>query len=291
MGALQLSPSAILRMVPRRILPERVFGSRATAIAILKAATGPILSRTSATSSLLDLGRRGGDPALEHGEAAWRLALERILDADHRTFGDRRMRGDHLLHAAGRETVTRDIDDVVGAAHHVDIAVLVEKAGIGRLVVAREIRRDSFRACAHPPATASGRQPGGKGSFTTIEPMVFGGHGRRGLVDDLQVVARHGHGRRAVLHRQEAKAERIAGDAPAGLGLPPMIDDRLPRGCARPRRRCRDRRARPRGTARSGRRHRSAPGAWPRDPPCLMARKAVGAVKKERTLCSDTTRQ
>ena len=38
-------------MVPRRILPERVLGRRATVTAILKAATGPILSRTSATSS------------------------------------------------------------------------------------------------------------------------------------------------------------------------------------------------------------------------------------------------
>jgi hypothetical protein len=33
--------------VPRRILPERVFGSRATTIASLNDATGPILSRIS----------------------------------------------------------------------------------------------------------------------------------------------------------------------------------------------------------------------------------------------------
>jgi hypothetical protein len=40
--------SAIFFMVPRRILPERVFGSRATAIANLKEATGPIFSRMRA---------------------------------------------------------------------------------------------------------------------------------------------------------------------------------------------------------------------------------------------------
>jgi hypothetical protein len=32
-------------MVPRRTVPERVFGSRVTVIASLKAATGPIFSR------------------------------------------------------------------------------------------------------------------------------------------------------------------------------------------------------------------------------------------------------
>ena len=38
-------------MVPRRIFPERVFGRRATVMASLNDATGPILSRTSATIS------------------------------------------------------------------------------------------------------------------------------------------------------------------------------------------------------------------------------------------------
>src|SRR5882762_9333448 len=45
------SPSAIFLMVPRRILPERVFGSRPTVMASLNAATGPSFSRTSATIS------------------------------------------------------------------------------------------------------------------------------------------------------------------------------------------------------------------------------------------------
>jgi len=40
-GIVQGSPSAIFLMVPRRIFPERVFGSRATVIASLNAATGP----------------------------------------------------------------------------------------------------------------------------------------------------------------------------------------------------------------------------------------------------------
>src|SRR3954462_10505730 len=50
-GMVQLSPSAIFFIVPRRILPERVLGRRATVIASLNAATGPIRSRTSETIS------------------------------------------------------------------------------------------------------------------------------------------------------------------------------------------------------------------------------------------------
>jgi hypothetical protein len=47
-----------------------------------------------------------------------------------------------------------------------------------------------------------------------------------GFVDHVDLIARHRHRRRAVLHRQHAQAHRIAGDAPAGFGLPPVIDHR-----------------------------------------------------------------
>ena len=56
--------SAIFLTVPRRIFPDRVFGSRWTTTAVLNAATGPIRSRTIATSSsaITSAGRR--TPAL-----------------------------------------------------------------------------------------------------------------------------------------------------------------------------------------------------------------------------------
>src|SRR5207248_10154595 len=44
-------PSAIRRIVPRRILPDRVFGNLFTTAAVLKNATGPMRSRTRSTSS------------------------------------------------------------------------------------------------------------------------------------------------------------------------------------------------------------------------------------------------
>jgi len=67
--------------------------------------------------------------------------------------------------------VARDIDDVVGAAHHEDIAVLVLVAGIGGFVVAGkfvEIGLPAALVLLHKV----GRQPGGIGSLITIEPMV-----------------------------------------------------------------------------------------------------------------------
>ena len=78
-------------------------------------------------------------------------------------------------------------------------------------------------SCCH----SVGRHEGGSGSLTTIEPILPAGTSLHLLVDDAHVVARHRHGRRAVLHRQHAEADRIAGDRPAGLGLPPVIDHRL----------------------------------------------------------------
>src|SRR6516165_7591986 len=78
---------------------------------------------------LLDFSRRPVDAGFEHDEAAWHLALERILDAEHGAFGDVRMRGEHFLHATGREPVAGDIDDVVGAAHDENVAVVVLKPG------------------------------------------------------------------------------------------------------------------------------------------------------------------
>src|SRR5579885_2277510 len=87
----------------------------------------------------LDLLRRAVDAGLEHDEAARHLALELVLDAEHGALGDVGVGGQHLLHAAGREPVAGDVDDVVGAAHDEDVAVLVLVAGIRRLVVAGEL--------------------------------------------------------------------------------------------------------------------------------------------------------
>src|SRR5215469_18185564 len=74
---------------------------------------------------LLNLAGRTVHAGFEHDEATRHLALELILDAEHGAFGDVGVRGEHFLHAAGGEPVAGDIDDVVGAAHDENIAILV----------------------------------------------------------------------------------------------------------------------------------------------------------------------
>ncbi len=68
----------------------------------------------------------------------------------------------------------------------------------------------------------------------TIEPIAPVGHRMAGLVHDLDDIARHRHGRRAELDRQDPQAHRIGGDRPAGLGLPPVVDDRPVENLLRP---------------------------------------------------------
>src|SRR4051812_9754391 len=66
---------------------------------------GPDLLPHEADELRLDVVRRGLDPGLQDHEPARHLALELVLHADHGAFGDGRVRGEHLLHAAGREPV------------------------------------------------------------------------------------------------------------------------------------------------------------------------------------------
>ena len=170
-GHLVLLAIGDARIVPRRILPERVLGRRCTTTAVLKLATGPMRSRTSATiSAAIRAGDRSA-PGLQHQEAQRHLALERVGDADDGAFGDIGMRGQHLLDRAGREAVAGDIDDVVGARHDEDIAVLVDIAGIGGVVVAGIVGEIGAARSARRRSTASASEPGGSGSLTQSAPI------------------------------------------------------------------------------------------------------------------------
>ena len=122
--------------------------------------------------------------------------------------------------------MARDVDDVVGAAHDEQVAVLVLEAGVRGLVVAGELAEVAFlEALVLLPQRrqACGRQR----QLDHDRAHGVGGEFAAGLVDDAHVVARHRHGRRAMLHRQHPEPHRVAGDAPAGFGLPPVIDHRL----------------------------------------------------------------
>ncbi len=137
------------------------------------------------------------------------------------------MTGQHLLDRTGGEPVAGGVDDVVGAAHDVHVAVVVEVARVGGQVVAvvlRQVRVDPA-VIATPEG---GAKPGGSGSLTHSEPISPAGAwspcssstGRRSR-------ARPSWGSRGA--REVFEPDEVGHDRPASLGLPPMVDSGLSR--------------------------------------------------------------
>jgi hypothetical protein len=125
---------------------------------------------------------------LEHHQSARHLTLHRVGDADHGALGDRRVRGEHLLHRAGRQAVPGHVDDVVGAAHHVQVTVVVEAAAVAGQVVTRvggQVRRDVALVVLPQRRQAPGRQrqPDDDGA------VGAGRHVVAGAVDDPHRIA------------------------------------------------------------------------------------------------------
>ena len=143
-GGVYSRPAAMSRMVARRILPERVFGRRATTRASRKQAIGPDAVAHERDELVAQLGLVAVGAGLEHHQSERQLAAQLVGHAEDRAFGDVGMGRDDLLHGAGREPVAGDVDDVVGAPHHEQVAVLVEVPAVAGQVpagIAREIRR------------------------------------------------------------------------------------------------------------------------------------------------------
>jgi len=111
------------RMVLRSILPERVLGSPATTSTLRSAATGPIWSRISSTSSAHAW--IGVDARFEHDEPARDLAFELVVDTDDRALGNGGVAGEDFFHFPGGQPVARNVDDVVGTAHDIEVSVFV----------------------------------------------------------------------------------------------------------------------------------------------------------------------
>src|SRR5262249_57758838 len=87
----------------------------------------------------LDLFRRTVDTGVEHDEASRDLAFHLVGHAYNGAFGHVPVLGDDLLHLSRRQAVSGNIDDVVRARHHIDVAIGVNVACVGGRVVAREI--------------------------------------------------------------------------------------------------------------------------------------------------------
>ena len=143
------------------------------------------------------------------------------------------MFGKHLFQLAGGQAVAGHIDDIVGARHDVEIAVLVLVAGVARLVIAGEggqifLDEGGIRAPDARQAGRRQRQLDGNGA------KFARGFRRAVLAQDVDLVSRHRHRRRPELHRQRLDPHRIGADRPSRLGLPPVINDRNAKLVLRP---------------------------------------------------------
>src|SRR5690606_34115892 len=163
---------------------------------------------------------------LGHYEGDGDHALDRIVGADHRAFGDRRVARDDLLHLPGRETMARDIDDVVGTPHDVNEAVGVDMAGIAGLVKAWKSLESPHEARVIVPERriAARRQRRGDRDMAARP----GGSRLTLVAEHREAEARHGKARAACAAPRVAESEAGRRRRPAEFGLPPMVDYRQP---------------------------------------------------------------
>ena len=152
------------------------------------------------------------------------MALQIVMGAEDGTLGDIGMVGDDLLHRPGGEPVTGDIDDVVHTAHDIDIAVLVDIAAVAGIIIAGKLGHvglDEPLVVAPQRDEVAGRQRQLDDDIALLAGREFGPF----FIDDVDIVTGQGLGRRPFLDRQFFDTAAIADDGPAGLGLPPVVDD------------------------------------------------------------------
>ena len=99
-GVVYSCPSAIFFMVPRRILPERVFGRPFTTSAVRKQVNAPIVVRTRSTSSAAMSASARVDAGFQNHETERHFSFQLVSRADHRALGHVRMPREHFLDSA-----------------------------------------------------------------------------------------------------------------------------------------------------------------------------------------------
>jgi len=164
-------------------------------------------------------------PALRTSQAQGRLAFELVGDPDHGALRDIRVRGEDFFDGTGREPVPGDIDDVVGASHDEDIALLVDVSGIGREVVARE---RSEIGVVEALVGVPERRGGARRHRQLGHERTCLASGQLGPVtpEHPEIPSRYGSGRRPRDHGKTLDAEAVRGDRPARFRLPPVVDHR-----------------------------------------------------------------
>ena len=159
----------------------------------------------------------------EGDERPDRLAGVLVGLADHRRLGDRLGGDDRGLHLGGGEPVAGDVDDVVDAADHPEVAVLVPAGGVadevGLLAEPGEVGLDEAVVLLVERAQHRGPRP-----LEHQQPLALVDRLALLLVDDLGLDPGERPCRRAGLGRGDPRQRRDHDRA--GLGLPPGVDDR-----------------------------------------------------------------
>ena len=204
------------------ILPERVLGSASVKRISSGFAIGPICVDTWSRSAGAQVAVRGGARARRH-ERDDRGAGQVVGPADHRGLGDARVRDERALDLHRADPVARDVHHVVDAAHDPEVAVRVAMGAVAREVdparsgssTAPCSAWDRPRCCAASPATASrsrGSRPWARARACRCSSKTSASMPGNGRVAEP--------GLRRDLARQRRDHD------PAGLGLPPRVDDR-----------------------------------------------------------------
>ena len=106
------------------ILPLRVLGSLATISSSCGRADRAELVADVRDQRGPQLVARDGADA-QHDERLDHLALDLVGLADHAGFAARLVRNQRALDVGGRDAVAGDVEHVVGAAEHAEVAVVV----------------------------------------------------------------------------------------------------------------------------------------------------------------------
>ena len=108
----------------RMILPDRVFGRSALKMMSSGRASAPILSATNCRRSSRS-GRALLPSFAQRDERRDRLALELVRPADDRRLGDIGMLDERDLDFHRPDSMARDVQHIVDAAEHPEVAVVV----------------------------------------------------------------------------------------------------------------------------------------------------------------------
>src|SRR5690606_42047448 len=115
-------------------------------------------------------------------------------------------------------TVAGDVDDIVGAAHHEQIAVLVPVAAVPGEVIPREAGHVA-RLVAGVVVPHRGEAAGGQRQLDADIALLVGPEGGAVVVEDMHIEPRHRQGGGAGPGGEGLDAEGVGGDGPAGPRL------------------------------------------------------------------------